>query len=381
MDFRWTPEQTELRDSIIEFARAELNEGVLERDRLGTFPRENWRKCAEFGIQGLCMPRAHGGLEQDLLTALCAMEALGYACRDNGLIFALHAQMWSVQTPLLRFGSEEQKARYLPPLIRGEWIGAHCMTEPDSGSDPFSLATRADRDGSDYRLHGSKTFSSNAPVADVFLVFATRAKARGFLAITAFLVDRGTEGLTVGKPIEKMGLRSSPLAEVILDGCRVPEANRLGKEGLGGSIFNHSMLWERSGILASAIGTMERQLEETIAQAKRRKQFGRPIGKFQAVSHRLADMAVRLETARLLLYKTGWMHCEGQDATMHSAMTKLYLSECFLQSSLDALQIHGGYGYATESHFERDVRDAVGARIYSGTSEIQRELIARALGL
>ena len=381
MDFSWSEEQTALRRSVVEFARQQLGGDVTQGDHAGSFPAENWRKCAQFGIHGLPMPKDFGGSGVDVLTTMLAMEGLGYGCRDNGLIFGVNAQMWSVQVPILRFGSESQKRTYLPRLISGEWIGAHGMTEPDSGSDAFGLSTTAERRGDTYVLHGSKIFVTNAPVADLFVIFGTVSKARGFMGITAFLVERGTPGLSVGQPIQKMGLRTSPFAEVVLSDCEVRAENRLGAEGNGATIFKHSMACERSGILASAVGTMERQLEACTEYAKRRRQFGRPIGAFQSVANRIVDMKVRLETARLLLYKAGWLRSQGEEASEETAMAKLYLSECFLQSSLDAVQVHGGYGYTTEFELERDVRDAVAGRIYSGTSEIQRQVIARSMGL
>jgi len=381
MDFSFTEEQLALKQSVSEFAQRQLNHDVIARDHTSAFSLENWRKCAEFGIHGLPFPEEFGGSGVDLLTTMLAMEALGFGCRDNGLIFAINAQMWAVQTPLLRYGSPAQKEKYLAGLIRGDVVAAHGMTEPDSGSDSFALSTRAERRGDAYVLNGSKTFVSNAPMADVFLVFATMDKRRGFMGITAFLIDKSTPGLSVGRPIEKMGLRTAPMAEVVLDDCRIDAGCRLGREGNGGTIFKHSMTWERSCILASCIGTMQHQLDTCVEYAKTRRQFDKPIGSFQAVSHSIVDMKVRLEAARLLLYRAGWLRLQGKDATEDVAMAKLYVSECFVRSSLDAVHIHGGYGYTTEFELERDLRDAVGSRIYSGTSEIQKELIARALGL
>lgn len=381
MDFSWSEEQLALKQSIIEFATRSLNDGVIDDDRSGTFSRERWGRCAEFGILGLAMPDAHGGSGLDVLTTMLAMEALGYACRDNGLLFALNAQMWAVQTPIHRFGSDEQRSRYLPALVRGEIIGAHAITEPGSGSDAFAMSATATRHGDRYVLNGAKTFVSNAPIADLFLVFASTNRARGFMGISAFLIEKGHAGLSVGKPIEKMGLRTAPYAEVVLDDCAVPVTARMGNEGNGGTIFKHSMGWERSCILASHVGAMQRQLETCVEYAKTRHQFGQPIGKNQSVSGMIIDMKLRLETSRLLLYHAGWLRAQGREAVQEVALAKLHLSECFVQSSLQAIQIHGGYGYSTEFGIERDLRDALGGRIYSGTSEIQREIIARSLGL
>jgi alkylation response protein AidB-like acyl-CoA dehydrogenase len=381
MDFTLTDEQGRFRDELIRFAERELNEDLLRRDREEEFSRDAWKRCAEVGIQGLPVPEEFGGSEADALTTLVAMEALGYACRDNGLLFSLNAQMWSCEMPVVRFGTEEQKRRYLPGLCDGSIIGVQAMTEPGSGSDAFGLRTLAERRGDGFVLNGSKTFVTNAPVADVFLVFASTDPSRGFSAITAFLVDRSSPGLSTGSPLQKMGLRTSPMAEVFLDGCHVSTQNVLGPEGAGMALFNSSMEWERSCILASAVGTMQRQLERCIEHARERKQFGQPIGKFQAVSHRIVEMKLRLETARLLLYRLGWMKDRGRTPPHEAAMVKLYISECFVRSSMDALQIHGGYGYMTEYELEREVRDAIGSRLYSGTSDIQRNIIAGYLGL
>jgi alkylation response protein AidB-like acyl-CoA dehydrogenase len=381
MEFGWSEEQRQLREEIVRFAQRELNDDLLPRDSDGTFSPESWKKCAAVGIQGLPVPERYGGGEFDPLTVLVALEALGYGCKDNGLIFSLNAQMWSCEIPILRFGTEEQKQRYLPGLCDGSLIGVQAMTEPGSGSDAFSMRSTAVRRNGHYVLNGTKTFITNAPIADVFVVFAKTDPAKGFAGIAAFLVDRDAPGLSVGRPFHKMGLRTSPMSEVVLAGCEVPDESLLGPPGAGMSIFNTSMDWERGFILACAVGTMERQLEQCLAYARQREQFGQPIGRFQAVAHKIVDMKIRLETARMLLYRLGWMKGRGKTSPLESAMVKLYLSESFVHSSLDALQIHGGYGYMAEFEVERDVRDALGSRLYSGTSEIQRNLVARYLGL
>ena len=381
MNFELTEEQQLLRRSVADFARQELNDDVIGRDRDAEFPREAWRKCAEFGLLGLPVPKEYGGAGADATTTMVALEALGYACTDNGLIFSLNAQMWACETPIARFGTEEQKQRFLPGLCDGSLIAAHGMSEPGSGSDAFSLTTTAEQNGSGYIINGTKTFVTNAPASDLFVVFATIDRSLGFAGVTSFVVENGAPGLSVGKPLSKMGLRSSPMSELFLEDCNVPEGSVLGKLGGGMAVFNASMTWERSCILASTVGTMERQLERSLAYAQERKQFGRTIGGFQAVSHRLVDMKLRLETARLLLYKLGSLLDSGKPATLESALVKLHLSDCYLQSSLDALQVHGGYGYMTEYELERDVRDAIGSRLYSGTSEIQYNIAAGSMGL
>lgn len=381
MDFAWSDEQLRLKDSIVTFAQKALNDGLMARDQAGELSPDLWTKCAKFGIQGLAVPAEFGGQGLDALTTVLALEGLGYGCRDNGLIFALNAQMWGVQAPILRFGSSVQKRTYLPKLVSGEWIGAHGMSEPGSGSDAFSLSTRAEPQGDEYVLNGRKTFVSNAVAAQLFLVFATVDRSRGFMGLTAFVVPRGTPGLSVDAPISKMGLKTAPMADVVLEDCRVPAAQRLAEEGNGATIFKHSMGWERNCILASALGTMQRQLETCVRYATTRRQFGRPIASFQAVSHRIVDMKVLLDAARLLVQRAAWLRDRGEQADAESAIAKLYVSESFVQSSLAAIQLHGGYGYSTEFEVERDLRDALASRIYSGTSEMQKEIIARSLGL
>jgi alkylation response protein AidB-like acyl-CoA dehydrogenase len=381
MDFSLTDEQLALKDAAAGFAQRELNEGLIERDRRGEFSRESWQKCAEFGLQGLPFPEEYGGGAADILTTIVTMEGLGYGCRDNGLIFALNAQMWSVQHPIHTFGTEAQKERYLPDLCQGKVIGAHGMTEPGSGSDAYSLRTRAEKRDDGYVLNGTKTFVTNAPHADLALVFATLNPDLGQWGITAFLVEKGTPGFEVSRDIDKMGLRTAPMGELILQDCFVPEENRLGPEGAGANVFGNSMEWERSSILATNVGAMEHQLEVCVRYARERQQFGQPIGKFQSVANRIADMKVRLETARLMLYKVAWLKEMGKPAVLEAAIAKLYLSECFVQSSQDAIRVHGGYGYTTEFEVERDLRDSIGGTLYSGTSDIQRLIIANWLGL
>jgi alkylation response protein AidB-like acyl-CoA dehydrogenase len=381
MDFELTDEQQELRRSIAEFGSRHLGDGLLDRDPAHEFAVQDWKRCAEFGIQGLPVPEEYGGGAADPLTIAIALEALGYGCADNGLLFSLNAQMWSAEIPLVRFGTHTQKLRYLPGLCDGSIIGVQGVTEAGTGSDALAMTTRAHRDGDGYVLNGAKTFITNAPVADMFVVFAVTDPASGFAGLSALLVERGTPGLSVGQPFRKMGLRTSPMSELVFSDCRVPEECRLGPEGAGMAIFNASMEWERIFILATAVGTMQRQVERCIAYARERHQFGQPIAAFQAVSHKIVDMKVRCDTARLLLYQTAWLKGRKRSLPLESAMTKLYLSDCFVASSMDALQIHGAYGYMEESGLERDVRDALGSRIYSGTSQIQHNLIARSLGL
>jgi alkylation response protein AidB-like acyl-CoA dehydrogenase len=381
MDFSLSAEQEEFKEAAVAFARRELDQDLATREEAGQFPRQAWCACARFGIQGLPVPTELGGGGADMLTTVLVMEALGYGCHDNGLIFSLNAQMWSLQLPLVKFGTSAQQRAYLPGLVSGDLIGVHAMTEPDSGSDAFSMRTRAERQGDHYVLNGTKMYITNAPVSDVVLVFASDPGQPRLAGISAFLVEKGTPGFTVTRSLEKMGLRTSPMGEVVLDGCVVPAGNRLGPEGAGMAIFNSSMTWERSCILASAVGVMQRQLESCVGYARERRQFGQPIGKFQAVSGKMADMYLRLEAARLLVYQAAWLGQQGKPALAEAAAAKLFTSEAWVASSLDAIQVHGAYGYMKESGIERDLRDAVASTIYSGTSEIQRVILARMLGL
>lgn len=381
MDFSLTAEQEEFRESVVDFARKALNSDVREREKSGEFFWDGWRSCAEFGIQGLPIPSRYGGTEQDITTCVIVMDALGYACRDTGLLFSLNSHIWTCEIPLLEFGSEEQKAHYLPGMVKGEIVGGHAMTEPDAGSDAYSIRTTAVEDNGDFVLNGAKTFISNAPIANVLLIFATTDPDRGWAGITAFLVDTDTPGLELSKPLDKVGLKTSPTGEVSLDNCRVPRSAMLGRVGQGSAIFNAEMEWERSCLFACHVGAMRHQLETCIDYAKDRRQFGEPISAFQAVAHKIADMRVRLELAELILHKVAWLKSNGKRAQIESAIAKLHVSEAYLSNSLDAVQIHGGYGFMSEYEVDRDLRDALGGRIYSGTSEIQRNIIARLLEL
>lgn len=381
MDFNWKPEQTAIKENVIQFAKTELGRDFLARDKAGEFSRQDWNKLAQFGVIGFPMPVEYGGKQADILETMLLMEGLGYAYRDAALIFGINAQMWSVQMPILSHGTAQQKQKYLPPLISGEMIAGHCMSEPASGSDAYSLQTTATRTEKGYTLNGSKTYITNGPIADIFLVFATVNPQKGMWGVTGFIVEKGTAGLTISPVIEKMGLKTIPMGSITLTNVEIPVENRLGPEGGGAQIFTGSMEWERSCILASTLGTMEYQLQEGINYARERKQFNRPISEFQSVSNRIVDMKVRLETARLMLYKVAWLKSTGKPAVMEAAIAKYYLSECFVESSLDAVRLFGAKGYLNEYGVESQLRDSVGGLIYSGTSDIQRNIIARMLGL
>jgi alkylation response protein AidB-like acyl-CoA dehydrogenase len=381
MDFSFSRDQLEFKRNAINFALKELNSDLIARDKSSSFSRELWNKCAAFGIQGSAFPSAYGGSDADIISTMLLMEGLGYGCKDSGLLFAINGQMWTVQMPILRFGTEAQKSKYLPRLCNGSWLGAHGMTEPGSGSDAFSLKTTARLEGDHYVLNGTKMFSTNATEADVFIVFATVDKTKGFMGVTGFIVERSFPGFSVTRDIDKMGLRTAPMGELLLDDCKVPVENRLGREGNGAAIFDDAIEWERSCILASLIGAMERQLETCIKYVNERVQFKSRIGKFQSVANKIVDMKIRLETSRLILYRVAWAKLTNGKAAIDAAIAKLYLSESWVKSCLDAIQIHGGYGYTTEFELERDLRDSVASTLYSGTSEIQRNIIARYLGL
>lgn len=376
------PEDAEaLRQAVQRFAEKELNDRLIERDAASEFWRAGWDKCAAFGILGLPVPEKHGGAGSNLTTTIASMEALGYGCRDLGLIFSINAHLWTNTIPILEYGTEVQKQKYLPPLCDGTLIGANGVSEPEAGSDVFSMKTRAVRQGDHYVLNGQKTFVTNAPVCDLIVAYASTNPAMGQMGITAFIIERDTPGLTIGQPVHKMGLRTSPMSELFFEDCAVPVENMLGREGGGAACFNCSMEWERGCILAMHLGRMTRQLEEAVEHARQRKQSGQPIGRFQSVANRIVDMKVRLAAARPLVYQIGWQKDRGHNAMLEAAIAKLFLSEAATQSALDAIQVFGGYGYTTEYEIERDLRDAVGSRLYSGTVEIQRNIIARLIGL
>ncbi|HWE37929.1 MAG TPA: acyl-CoA dehydrogenase family protein [Isosphaeraceae bacterium] len=381
MDFDLSDEQRRWHDDATAFAKAELDHDLPGRDERREFWREGWRRCARFGIQGLPVPAEYGGKGKDLPVTIAAMEGLGYGCADNGLIFAINATLWTNTIPILLYGTESQKRRFLPGLCDGSIIGANGASEPEAGSDIFSMAARAERKDDRWVLDGRKTWITAGPVADLFVCYAVTDPGRGALGISAFLVPRDTPGFRVVREIPKLGVRTVPMGEVVFEHCELPLDTLLGRQGRGAEVFNCSMEWERGAILAAALGTMRRQLERCVSHARKRRQFGQAIGKFQAVSHRIAEMALRLETCRPLVYKIGWLKARGDDATLASAMAKLHVSECFVENSLDAVRLFGARGFVTEYGVERDLRDSVGSLIYSGTNEIQRNIIAKGLGL
>ncbi|MEM9142876.1 MAG: acyl-CoA dehydrogenase family protein [Bacteroidota bacterium] len=383
MDFSWNKAQLAFKEQVKDFAQNDLGDNLMEADKKSLFSGEDWKKCAGFGIQGLASVKGYGGQQDtiNLLTATLAMQAMGYGCKDNGLPFALNAQMWTVQKPILKFGSDFQKKRFLKPMAQGEKIGCHALTEPQAGSDVFNLSTTAKKVEGGYLLNGRKCMITLAPIADIALVFANSSPKLGKWGLSAFIVEKGLPGFTQGPNEEKMGMRTVPFGELIFDDCFVPVENLLGKEGAGWGITNYTLEYDRCCILASQLGSMERQLEESIDFVKQRKQFGKSISEFQAVSHRIANMKLRLETSRLLLYQVAWLKHQDRPAMMEAALLKLHLGESFVASSLDAIRCNGGRGYISENGVERDLRDAVGSVLYAGTSDIQRNIIANLMGL
>ncbi|WP_171132928.1 MULTISPECIES: acyl-CoA dehydrogenase family protein [unclassified Ruegeria] len=365
---------------IGEFARKHLGGSAVERDHEGgenlqAF-REQWQTAAKSGILGQNHPERFGGQSVSAETLAQSLEALGYACPDTGLCLGMSGQIVAFQKPILEFGTDDQKYALLPGLISGSLLGSVCITEPDAGSDAASMKTQAVADGDGFIISGIKSFVGNAPVADSFLIFAKTHPERGSWGVSAFLARADQPGISVSKSIEKMGLRSLPMGNVKLDGLRVMNSSMLGGLGSGMAILRRTLEWERGLIFASSVGAMRRQLEEATEFARNREQFGKPITEFQSVSNRLADMRVRYETSRLVLLEAARALEAGQSASMISSISKLHLSEACYETALDYLRITGGVGYLKGHEAERALRDMVGGLIYSGTSDIQRNIIA-----
>jgi alkylation response protein AidB-like acyl-CoA dehydrogenase len=377
MDFTWSERQLALKSKVIDFAHKELNEDIIRRDANGEFSKSLWKKCSDYGILNLASDL--DGNKISFLDLVITMEGFGYACLDNGLALGLGAQMLSIQMPIQEIGTAYQKETFLKPLANGTMIGAHGLTEPDSGSDVYNLKSTATKVKEGYILNGQKCYVTLAPISDVAIIFASTNPKLKTMGISAFLVNTDSKGFKKNTVQDKMGLKTVPIGEYEFKDCFVPEENRIRKEGVGLSISQHYLKYERCAIMASQVGTMERQLEECIAFSKNRKQYNQSINNFQSVSNRLANMKLRLETSRLLLYKVAWLIENKEFSTLDAAMLKLHLSESFYESSLDAIRIHGAKGYLSEFGIERNLRDAAGGLIYAGTSDIQRNLIARLL--
>jgi len=385
MDFEINDDQRELRRTIVEFARGRLNHDVEGRDRAGTFSRELFAECGGAGLCGLMVEEEYGGIGLDPLSTAMALEAFGYGCEDGGLVFSVSAHLLACVVPIWKYGTEAQKRVLLPDLCGGKRIAVNAMTEPGSGSDAFAMTTRAVPDPANeggFVINGTKTFASNGPVADVAVLYAvTDEEKRYHGGITAFVVDRERHGYAIGQKFEKLGLSTAPLSELVFDDVRVGPQDVLGVVGAGAQMFNQSMEWERVCIPAAHVGAMDRLLETAIRYARTRKASGRQISKFQAVSHRIVDMKVRLETARLLVYRAASRLEKSRTVGMEASMAKLYVSESLVTNALDTIRVLGGYGYMREYEVERALRDGIGSLIYSGTSEVQKNIVAGWLGL
>ncbi|UZD23481.1 acyl-CoA dehydrogenase family protein [Algoriphagus halophytocola] len=380
MNFGWSEAQLELKKKAKDFALKHLNSEVSQKEQTNSFPLEEWQKCAEFGVLGWPFPKEYGGAGYEMSTSILMLEGLGFGSEDNGLPFSLNSQLWSTQMAINAFGTEEQKQKYLKPLIAGK-IGAFGITEEDSGSDTYSLKMCAERVDGGYVLNGEKHYITLAPICDIAVVFATTNPKLGKWGITAFIVDRSCDGFTVSEVREKVGMRTTPMGNLYFKDCFVSESNRLGKEGAGLSLFSSAMESERGYIFASQVGRMEKQLEKAVEYANSRKSFGKTIGTFQSISNRIANMRLRLETCKMHLYKVAYLDDHDLPLMKEAAMAKLYISEAFVESSMDFIRIFGAKGVVTEFEIERDLRDGLGGLIYSGTSDIQRNIIAKLEGL
>ncbi len=366
----WLPEQQSLFDYYREHCIG-----------LSQITKHSWTKCAELGLLGLSVPKSYGGQGYDITTSANITQAFGNGCEDTGLMFSVCAHLYACLMPIVEFGSEQQKKKYLPLLTGGDWIAGNGMTEKEAGSDSSNIKSTAIKKGDHYILDGTKSYVTNGPVANVFIVYAVTDPALGYLGVSAFIVEKNTPGITIGDTFEKMGFNSTRGSAVSFNNCRIPVENRIGEEGQGLIIFKHSMKWERVCLFAGFLGVMERLHQQCIDHAKSRKQFGKPIGKNQAISHAIVDNQIKIESAQCLLHQACWLLDQNKKADMEISMTKIVISETFLKISLDAVQIFGSQGYNADGGIESYLRDAVGTKIFSGTSEMQRDIIAAELGL
>lgn len=376
MDFALSEEHKMLQTAVRDFANEKLAPVADELDRKQEFARDNFKMMADMGLFGLGIPPEYGGSGGDELSVAIAVEELARACAATADI--LDAHLCLCAAPIYRFGTEEQKRKFLPALVKGEKVGAMAITESEAGSDVSNLQMTAARDGDGYILNGAKIFITNGDVCDLVLLFANMP-ALGERGMTAFLVEAGTPGYSKGKKYDKLGMRAATNADQVLEDCRVPAANRLGDEGRGMRIFLELIDHGRIGIAAQANGITQAILERTVEYAKSRKQFGAPIASYQAIGWRLADMYTELEAARLLTYQAAWLADNGQPFRTPAAMAKLYATELAMRASTLGVQVFGGYGYMMDSPMQRYFRDAKLTEIYEGTSEVQRMVISAAL--
>ncbi|GAA4466707.1 acyl-CoA dehydrogenase family protein [Phytohabitans houttuyneae] len=376
MEFGWTPEQRARYDEALAAARG----FGPETGAPGLAP-DDWLALGKQGLLGASVAPEYGGAGLGALDTAHLFEAFGRGCPDTGLVFAAAAHLFACAMPIADFGAPALRERLLPDMCAGRAVAANAMTEPGAGSDVSTLATTATRVDGGYLLNGTKSFVSNGPAADVFVTYATTDPAAGHFSLTAFAVGRDAEGIRVGPPFRKLGMASCPASEVEFVDCFVPDEGVLGERGQGSVVFQHSMLWERTCLFALYLGVQDRLVDAVVEHAKRRSQFGRALREFQSVSNRIVDMKLRLESGRLLLYRACWSIDRGDADPLASALSKLAVSEAAVASAADAVQVLGGRGYLSENGVEAALRDAVGGTIFSGTSDIQRQIIARELGL
>ncbi|HHW73764.1 MAG TPA: acyl-CoA dehydrogenase [Firmicutes bacterium] len=377
MNFVLTDEQKMTRQMVRDFAEKEVKPSAEERDEQELFSREIFDKMGELGLTGIPWPEEYGGAESDFISYVIAVEELSRVDASTGTTLSAHISLagW----PLFKYGSEEQKKKYLEPMALGEKLGAFALTETTAGTDATAAQSTARLDGDSYILNGTKIFITNAGEAEIYVVFAMTDPEKGSRGMSAFIVEKDAPGLAFGKKERKMGLRSSPTLEMIFEDCRVPRENLLGQEGEGLKIALSTLDGGRNGIAAQAVGIAQGALEEAVAYAREREQFGRPIASFQAISFMLADMATKVEAARLLTYQAAYLENEGLPYGKASAMAKLFASEAAMKITTQAVQIFGGYGYTRDYPVERFMRDAKITEIYEGTSEAQRMVISRYL--
>ncbi|WP_124067175.1 acyl-CoA dehydrogenase family protein [Clostridium sp. E02] len=370
MNFELTSDQIKLKQEIINFAQENLN----DEESLEKFSYVMWKKVSEFGLFGLTVPEEYGGLNESFLTAAIAIEALGYSCKNNGLVFVINNHIWVALNLINLYGSRELKEKYLNKMVDGELIGAISLTEADAGSDAMNMSSSATEEEDHFVLNGSKMFISNGPIADLFIVFAMTSM-KPFKQITAFVVEKKFQGVVIGKNIEKMGLNACPTSEITFDHVKIPKGNILGRKNMGSSLMTNALEWERCYEFAPHVGAMQRLMETSYKYANDRIQFGQPISQFQAVSHKISEMKVAIELSRLMLYKIAWLKDQGKSAFLEVSIFKTFVSEQYIKTCKNALQIHGAYGYTKEYGIERELRDAIACDIYSGTSEMQKNTI------
>jgi butyryl-CoA dehydrogenase len=374
MDFSLTREQQLSKQMFEKFVENEVRPIAAEIDKTERFPIETVKKMAKLGMMGIPFEREVGGAGGDFITYIMAVEELAKACATTSVILSAHTSLccW----PIYTYGTDEQKAKYLPKLLKGETLGAFALTEPNAGTDAASQQTTARLEGDYYVLNGSKVFITNGGYADIFIVFAMTDRSKGTKGISAFIVEKGFEGFSIGKIEEKMGIRASSTAELIFKDCKVPKENLLGKEGMGFKIAMATLDGGRIGIAAQALGIAEGALNEAVKYMKERKQFGKPIATFQGLQFYIAEMATKVEAAKNLVYKAAWKKQTGQNYSMDASMAKLYASETAMEVTTKAVQIFGGYGYTKDYPVERMMRDAKITEIYEGTSEVQKMVIS-----